>query len=157
MRTLLLGMGNPIAMDDAVGLRLARHLGERLARPGFDVVDDCAVGGLEILPVIEGYERLVVLDAIKTRGGVPGEWYHFTADRLAETLHLTNVHDTNFATALALGRRLGMALPRDGEIHVFAVEIKEDLELSERMSPELEAAWPQYAGEILAAVAELLA
>ena len=156
MRTLLLGMGNPIATDDAVGLRLARFLGERLARPGLDVVDDCSVGGLELLPLIEGYERIVVTDAIRTRGGVPADWYRFTAARLTETCHLSNVHDANFATALALGRRLGMALPADDEIHVFAVEIKEDRVISDQMTPELEEAWPRYAAEILSEVEALL-
>jgi hydrogenase maturation protease len=156
MRTLLLGMGNPIATDDAVGLRLARFLGERLAGPGLDVVDDCSVGGLELLPLLEGYQRVVVTDAIRTRGGIPASWYRFTAARLTETCHLSNVHDANFATALALGRRLGMALPPDDEIHVFAVEIKEDRVISDQMTPELEGAWTCYSAEILAEVEALL-
>ena len=46
-------------------------------------------------------------------GGTPGTWYRFDAGALRETMNLTNVHDTNFATALELGRRLGMRVPAD--------------------------------------------
>ena len=55
-------------------------------------------------------------------------------------MNLSNVHDTNFATALQLGRADGHALPRDDDIHVFAVEIADNLTFSETLTPELEAA-----------------
>jgi hydrogenase maturation protease len=106
------------------------------------------VGGLNLLDLLEGYGRLIVVDSIKTRGGIPGSWYRFTAERLRETMNLTNVHDTNFATTLELGRRLGMALPPDSENHIFAVEILDNLIFSERMTDELEKAYPVYSEEI---------
>ena len=76
VKTLLLGMGNPILCDDAVGIRLAGAVAERLGpRPGLDVVEECSVGGLNLLEVIAGYDRVVVLDSIMTGDGVPGTWY----------------------------------------------------------------------------------
>ena len=127
-RALLLGMGNPILSDDAIGIRLAERLAKRLmTRPGehakgdLDVVPECTVGGLNLLDVIAGYECVIVIDSIKTAGGVVGSWYRFDATDLRSTMNLRNVHDTNFATALQLGREMGMVLPRDDAIHVFAV------------------------------------
>jgi hydrogenase maturation protease len=141
-RTLLLGMGNPILSDDAVGVRLAHDLGIALrGTPGLEVVPECSAGGLALLDLIAGYDRVVVVDSIKTRGGHPGDWYRFTAASLRETMNLRNVHDANFATALALGRRLGHLLPPDEEIHVFAVEIEENAEFSESLSPALERSY----------------
>ena len=32
MKTLILGLGNPILRDDSVGLRVVRKLGERMAK-----------------------------------------------------------------------------------------------------------------------------
>ena len=73
MKTLLLGMGNPILSDDAVGVRLAADIGDRLlGRPASTVRADCSVGGLELLDVLAGYARVIVLDSIRTAGGVPG-------------------------------------------------------------------------------------
>ena len=152
-RTLLLGMGNPILSDDAVGVRLARDLGAALAgTPGLEVVPECSAGGLALLELLHGYDRVVVVDSIKTRGGRPGDWYRFTAAALRETMNLRNVHDANFATALALGRRLGHPLPADEEIHVLAVEIEENREFSESLSPALERA---YAGVLAGMLDEL--
>lgn len=134
--TTIIGMGNPILSDDAVGVRLARDVNLALCgRPDVDVVEECSVGGLNLLEFLEGYEQAVVLDAIHTRGGKPGTCYRFTATALRETAHLCNVHDANFATALAFGRTLGLQLPADQDIHVFAVEIVDDSTFGTDLTP----------------------
>jgi hydrogenase maturation protease len=157
VKTLLLGMGNPILRDDAVGIRLATDIGRRLGPvPDLDVVAECAVGGLELLRIIRGYARLIVFDSIKTRGGIPGAWYRFAASDLQPTMNLTNVHDTNFATALELGRRSGLAVPSPEAIHIFAVEILDNLTFDEQMTPVLEQAYPEYASAIFAEVQAIL-
>lgn len=157
-RTLLVGMGNPILSDDAVGIRLAGALATRLGpRPGLDVLAECCVGGLNLVDVIAGYDRVVVIDSIMTGGGTPGTWYRFDARALRDTLNLRNVHDTNFATALELGRTMGTHLPTDDEIHVFAVEVADTATFSETMTPPLEAAFPELVEEIGAEVEALLA
>ena len=158
MKTLLVGMGNPILCDDAVGVRLARDFCKGLGHiHDLDVVPECSVGGLNLLDLFQGYERVIILDSFHTRDGVPGNWYGFTAAALRETIHLTNIHDANFATALELGRSMGMALPSLSNILIFGVEIKENLLFSERMTPELEQSYPQYSSEILAEISQLLA
>ena len=158
MKTLLLGMGNPILSDDAIGPRLAVDFARRLAGfPGLTVRPDCSVGGLELLEVLAGYARAIVIDAIQTVGGMPGRWHAFDARALRETLHLTNVHDANFATALELGWRLGMPLPPASRIHIFAVEVKDIVTFSEQMTPVLEEHFPTLADAIFAEVHRLLA
>ncbi|MBM3146518.1 MAG: hydrogenase maturation protease [Actinobacteria bacterium] len=156
-RTLLIGMGNPILCDDAIGVRLAGDLGRRLRTDfGVDVMDECSVGGLNLLDVVAGYDRLIILDSIKTAGGVPGTWYRFTARSLRETMNLNNVHDLNFATTLELGRRMGLRVPHDDDIHIFAVEVDDNITFSEQMSSVLEEAYPDLALEIEGEVAALL-
>ncbi len=153
MRTLVLGLGNPVVQDDSVGIRLARDLHDRLGdRPGVEWVPECTSGGLDLLEQLAGFDRVVVLDAIRTRGGHPGDWYRFTAVDLRETRHLSSVHDANFATAIELGRRLGLALPPDDEIHVFAVEIEANDTFSEELSASVAAAYAAVVDEIGAAV-----
>jgi len=150
-------MGNPVLADDAVGIRLARDLERALAdTPGLVVEPECCVGGLNLLDVLEGYERVVVVDSIRTEGGVPGTLYRFTAASLRDTLHLSNVHDVNFATALELGRRMGVPLPPDEEIHIFAVEIADNLTLSESLTDAVAAAYPECLAAILSEVRAIL-
>jgi hydrogenase maturation protease len=153
---LVIGMGNPYLRDDAVGIRLARHLRQSLApRPGLAWEVECCLGGLGVLDLVEGRDRVVLLDSIKA-GGAPGDWYRFDGRALRETMNLAGVHDANLATALELGRRLGLRVPPDEEVHVFAVEVEDNLTFGERMSDALEERFPEYAGQIRAEVESLL-
>jgi hydrogenase maturation protease len=157
IKTILVGMGNPYLSDDAVGIRLVRDFSRRLGSvPNLDVVEDCSVGGLNFLDLLEGFGRLIVVDSIRTQGGIPGCWYRFTAERLRETMNCSNVHDANFATALELGRRMGMAIPLERETHIFAVEILDNLTFSERLTDDLEKKYPAYSEEIFSELRSLI-
>ena len=157
IRTVVLGMGNPILTDDSVGVRLAGDVRASLSDcPLLDVVPECSVGGLNLLDYLAGYDQAVVLDAIHTTGGQPGDCYYFTAVDLRDTTNLSNVHDANFATALTLGRNLGMRLPRDQDIHVFAVEVEDDLTFGTELTPTLQRAYPGCLKMVLDGLEELL-
>ena len=69
---LVLGLGNPILGDDAVGIFVAREI-KRLAGERTGVtVKEASVGGFDLLDLLEGYRGAVIIDAIKTAGGRPG-------------------------------------------------------------------------------------
>jgi hydrogenase maturation protease len=157
VKTLLVGMGNRYLSDDAVGIRLVRDFSRRLGRmPNLDIIEECSAGGLNLLDLLEGFQRLIVVDSIRTIGGVPGRWYRFTAERLRETMNLSNVHDANFATALELGRHMGMTIPPERETHIFAVEILDNLTFSERLTDDLERTYPAYSEEIFRELRSLI-
>jgi hypothetical protein len=63
-------------------------------------------------------------------------------------MNLNNIHDVNFATALELGRRMGMVVPSEEEIHIFAVEVLDLITFSESMTPQLESAYPVFSEAI---------
>ena len=158
---LLLGLGNPILGDDAIGLRLASMVAERLSASGpladLEVVDDCSTGGLELLELLAGRKRIVLVDSIVTGKAAPGTLHRFTADALPPTRHLAGPHDADLATALALGRRLGMELPPDEAIAIFAVEIEPAYEFGWTLTPELQRTAPAIADAIARNVREALA
>jgi hydrogenase maturation protease len=157
LRTLVIGMGNPILCDDAVGIRLAMDLEPELAPiPDLDMIADCSVGGLNLVDLAAGYDRLIVFDSIKSEGSRPGTWMTMTGETFRETMNLTNVHDANFTVALELGRHMGMHLPSPNQVHIFAVEILDNQTFSETMSPPLEAAYPFFRAEIRRSVLALL-
>jgi len=157
VKTLLLGMGNPILRDDAIGCRLARdYAARRGPRPDIDVIPECCVGGLNLLDVVAGNDRLVVFDAIRTPGATPGTWCAFGAGALRETVHLSSIHDANFATALELGRRMGARIPAEDQCHIFAVEVEDVTTFDEAMTPLLEGRYPVLSQEIFDRVDALL-
>ncbi len=51
MKTVVLGLGNPILTDDSVGLKVARAVQERVVDPDVSVIEACT-GGLEVLDLL---------------------------------------------------------------------------------------------------------
>ena len=144
-KTLLLGLGNSILKDDAVGLRVVRALGERLTQEEVHV-EESSFANIDLLNFISAYDRLIIVDSIKTEGGKPGDLYRMDLDDLHSTLHLSCPHDINLATALELGKRLGMHIP--GEIGIYAIEVEDNQTFSESCSPLVEEAIPRIIEEI---------
>lgn len=144
-KTLLLGLGNPILKDDAVGLRVVRALGEGMARDKVDV-QESSFANIDLLDFVGAYDRLIIVDSIKTEGGKPGDLYRLNLDDFRSTLHLGCPHDINLATALELGKRLGIHIPR--EIAIYAIEVEDDQTFCEICSPLVEEAIPRIVDEI---------
>lgn len=134
---MVLGLGNPILSDDGVGLQVVRQLKAKFDKPDLDFMES-STAGLDLLDLITGYDRLIIIDAIKTEGGKAGQIYKLNLEELSPTYHLASPHDINLATALELGRRLGMALPQ--EIVIFAIEVADVTTFSEKCTPITEAA-----------------
>ncbi len=147
-RTLIIGLGNPLLRDDAVGLHVARQVRAALAgRDDAEVVEE-SCGGLRLMERMVGYDRAILIDAI--RGDrAPGTV--LTLDpREVHTQHSASAHDVNLPTALALGRRTGARLPSDDQLRIIAIEVEDVENFGEEMTPAVEAAIPRAAAQVLA-------
>ncbi len=108
---------------------------------------EASVAGLDFLDVLAGYDRTIIVDAIQTREGKTGEIYRLKPDSLTATCHASSPHDVNFATALELGKRLGLALPQ--QIIIFGIEVEDVLSFSEECTPAVMAAIPDCVNMII--------
>jgi hydrogenase maturation protease len=100
----VLGVGNSIMADDGVGLEL---LGALQARPrdGVNYVDG-AVGGMELVPVVQDSTRLLILDAVA--GTVPGTVVRLRGDQVPRMLATKlSPHQVGLLDVLAASRLLG--------------------------------------------------
>ena len=131
---LILGIGNDILTDDAIGPKIVKRLQEDLSHDNISFLT-AAAGGLEILEMIKNYKQVVIIDAIKTKGGIPGAVYYLTPDNFEETLHISSFHDVSFLTALELAKKLEISIP--SRIDIIAVEIVEDLTFSNEFSEDI--------------------
>jgi hydrogenase maturation protease len=154
MKTLVLGLGNPILTDDGVGIHVVRALAADgcwdQPLPAYVHVTEASVGGLRLLDVLAGVDRAILVDAIQTPGGQPGEIYHLGLHDLRSTLHSGSTHDLTLPGALALGRRLEIALPPEEAITIVAIEAEDVLTFSEGCTPAVEAALPRAVDAVLA-------
>lgn len=139
MKTLILGLGNSILTDDGVGPQVAKELEGRLDHQEVTVMEG-SLGGLNLLDFLAGYDRAIIIDAIETVGGKAGQIYRLDVAALDATRHAASPHDVNFATALELGKKLDLALPR--KIDIFAIEVADTSTFGEKCTPEVQEAIP---------------
>jgi hydrogenase maturation protease len=154
MKTLVVGLGNPILTDDGVGVRVAYEVEKRLPPEAQSTtfITEASVGGLRLMEMMIGYDRAIVVDAlIGQNGGTSGKVQRLTlADlrALSPTQHSASAHDTTLITALDSGREMGLHLPQ--EIVIYAITVANVLDFSEEMTPEVAAVVPQVATAVLA-------
>jgi hydrogenase maturation protease len=141
-----LGLGNPIVSDDSVGFRVIEQLKARFDKPGLTFVESSA-SGLRLLEVITGYDKLIIIDAIQTKDGQAGEIYRFTPGDFVDTCHSTSPHSVNLVTAIELGKKLGEPLPQ--QIVIFAIEVADVANFSDRCTPKVEKAIPLAMGMVV--------
>jgi hydrogenase maturation protease len=146
MKTLVLGLGNPILSDDGVGIQVVHEVANQLSNPQVTAAETSAAG-LSLLDSIVGYDKVIIIDAIQTKEGQVGQIYRMGTEDFSLTRHLSSPHQINLATALELGKMLNLAVPQ--EIAVFAVEAMDITSFSERCTPEVEKAIPEVVKMVL--------
>lgn len=81
MSILVLGIGNLIMSDDGVGIRIVRQLAAGYRFPGGVALIEGETVGIDLLPTLEGVNRLLLVDAVET-GGDPGAIVRLAADQI---------------------------------------------------------------------------
>jgi len=148
VKTLVLGMGNTILCDDGVGIYVVQEAARCCQRDDVDFAD-ASVGGMRLLDVIAGYDRIIMVDAIKTSEGQPGDVHRLHPGDLP-TLHSGSTHDLSLIGALALGRGMGMQLPADEDFAIIAIEVEEVWTFGETCTPAVAEAIPRAVEAVLA-------
>ena len=144
-KILVLGIGTEILKDDGIGPRIINELKDKPEFSGITFAN-LSLGGLDILEFIQGYDVVIFVDAIKTAGGVPGTVYSYQLSDFKETLHLTNLHDVSFLTAIKLGEQIGYKIPK--RIEIKAIEIVEDRVFGEEFTWQLKEKFTSILKEI---------
>jgi hydrogenase maturation protease len=106
---LILGLGNPLRGDDGIGPCLIEELNRRELPKGV-IALDAGTEGLDLLQVLEGWERAITVDAADV-GRELGQFVRFTSKdaRLIESADGFSLHDAGLTEALAVA--VGQPLP----------------------------------------------
>jgi hydrogenase maturation protease len=136
-KILILGIGNLILRDEGVGVHAVRELEGRKLPSHVEVID----GGtslMELLPIIQEAERIIVIDALRG-GGEPGTLYRvFPDDLMAETERPLSLHQVGLLEVLGMARQLG----GDPQVVIIGVEPKE-ISWGMELTPEVGAKLPR--------------
>ncbi len=149
MKTLVIGLGNPILTDDAAGILTARRVAEALPADADVDVLELSVGGIALMEHMVGYERVILIDALWTPPDQAGQVLVFPAGDLSETLNARSTHDADLPTALRIGRALGAPLPDAAQIQIVAITANRVLDFCETPTPAVAGAIPTAAAAVL--------
>lgn len=147
-RTLVLGLGNDLLADDAIGLRVVREARRCSPKSESLCFSETAEMGLALLDLTSGFERVIIVDAIQSAAAPAGFVHELQLEDL-RCLPTFSPHFLGIPEVLALGRELGFPMPQ--RVKIFAVEVADPFTVSTQMTPAVEAALPGIVEIILAA------
>ena len=147
MRTLVLGLGNELAADDAVGVLVARRVREQVADAA-DVVESSA-SGMALIEIFAGYDRAVVVDSIRTGHNPPGTITELGLEEVGAVI-APSLHHAGLPEMAAVADRLGLRFPF--ETRVLAVEVLDPYTLGGALSAPVAAAIDELARRVRAQV-----
>jgi hydrogenase maturation protease len=171
MKTLIVGLGNPILGDDGVGWRVAEEVSAQSGIPLGDAplpglsprslapvtIERYSLAGLSLMERLIEYDRVIIIDSLNTGQYKQGEVITFTLDEMADLTygHSASAHDVSLKNALKMGRSMGEALPDDNQVHIVAIEAQHIYDFKEELTPEIAAAVPVATHKVLDLIEEL--
>jgi hydrogenase maturation protease len=153
LRTLLLYLGNPIVGDDRIGLAVGAQLAAELSGLPDLTAREFSGSPLDLVTAIEGYDRLVLIDAVAAGESV-GTVRLFDEQELIAHRADAYPHGLNLPEAWALARRLGTPLP--AQLLLIGIEVQPVQRFREGLSPELEERLPKIFAEARRLLLEIL-
>jgi hydrogenase maturation protease len=141
--TLVLGLGNDIVGDDAVGPLVARSLRPELE--GLADVVESSASGLALLEVLDGHDRAVVVDSVVTGRFPPGTIVEMGLDEVGDVV-APSVHQAGLPELAAVAGRLGLTFPT--RTRVLAVEVVDPWTVGAGMSEPVAAAMDEVVARV---------
>lgn len=131
MSILVLGLGNLLMSDDALGSRAVAELEKRYLFPESVELLDGGTLGLDLLPRLEGIERLLVIDALQM-GAAPGQLFRLEGAEVPRAFaNKLSVHQMGLQDLLAVAELQGY-LP--GQLVVWGAQ-SESVAMALEMTP----------------------
>ena len=142
MKTLLIGLGNPILGDDGVGWKVVGQVQNQLAPDAGVVVEYLSLGGISLMEHMIGYQRVILVDAFISDGTI-GSVFAYKLDEIPNysAFHVSSAHDMTLQSAIELGKWMGAVLP--DEIMVVGIATLRIVDFGEELSPTIADAIPR--------------
>ena len=151
-RTVILGLGNPIVSDDAVGLHVVeavrRLIGEPL--PAHLEIRESQRAGFELVELLSGFDRAILVDCLELLDPVPGRVRRLFLEDVSGSVRLVGVHEVTVGHAFNLGRLAGVPMPE--EVEIYAVEGLDMRTIAEQLTPAVAEVVEPLAREIASSI-----
>jgi len=148
---LVLGLGNPLCQDDGVGvMAVTRLLQDWSPGPGVRVMEGGTLG-LWLLPLLESYRTVLLVDAIRGDGD-PGTLVRIDGEEVARAAaHRLSVHQVGVGDLMDAAQLRGTLPPR----LILLGVVPEAVSLGLGLSPRVDRALPLLIQQVVDACTEL--
>lgn len=149
MKTRVICLGNETLRDDGVAISVAEELRRRAGEGNgaLDVVES-AVAGYDLLELLDGWDRVIFVEAVQLADRKPGEVVRLDPLDSSRQLRLCSLREATIAEVLAAGAKLGRSMPSD--LVLLGVQGEDLCSFGSELSPLVAEAVPRVADQVLA-------
>jgi hydrogenase maturation protease len=151
-KMLVLALGNDLMGDDAAGLEAARELKKEFGNE-IDIFE-VASAGFMLLDVMEGYEKVLLLDTVLSSNGTRGNVRELTKEDLSKKF-TNSPHYVGLPELIELAGRLDINFPKT--IKALVMEINESGIIRFGLNPDIQEKIPVLVKQASAIINQWLA
>ncbi|MHA1200034.1 MAG: hydrogenase maturation protease [Candidatus Heimdallarchaeaceae archaeon] len=147
MKSLIIGLGNPIVGDDGIGIKVMEHIKDKKNLPmNTDVLADVSMAGLSLVERFRGYDKVILIDSIQTGHNPIGNVVQLRPEEFSLTLHTSDYHNMDLITALEFSKKMYDDVPKD--IKIIGIEIIKPNEFSDKLSSHLRSRFENITNQV---------
>lgn len=145
MKTLVIGLGSTIAGDDGIGIYIARRLKSKIKDKNINIIETY-YSGLKLIDLIYGYDKVVIIDALKNGNTKLGEVELFDIENEEFKKTSTMLHNQNFVSNFRSLRQIQPEMPKDFKI--IGVNVDNINCFNENLSSRLKKKLPEIERQV---------
>ncbi len=137
LKTLIIGIGNPLCSDDITGIKAANMLYKRVKDIANVSFYEAVGRRFDLLVTIIDYEKVIIIDSIQTQNGKIGQLYQIDYQNLPTTIN-PYFHSMGIFDQIKVGREMNLFLP--DKISIYGIEVRDPFTFGEHLTEGLEEA-----------------
>lgn len=135
MEILVLGIGNNIKKDDAIGLKIVEKIKPKIRTKKAEIDFKTSISGrILLIDEIEDYDKVFLIDSIKTDNGEIGDWYSLNPEDIEKESGFFASHNINLGMMKEIGETMGQNMP---QIKIIAIEVENPFEFGENLTKKV--------------------
>lgn len=136
MKTAIMGFGNPVRSDDAIGIYVIEQLKKEFKDDPNISIFDMGTAAFEILFNLKGHDKIILVDAVINSNEPVGSVFKVPAEEVLKAPEedpMVFLHSIKWNQALSYAKKiLRDEYPEDIEVYLIAIEnTKLEVELSD--------------------------
>lgn len=155
MKTLLLGLGNNLRGDDAIGLEVVEYIRSLNQVSNQVNIEATLASGIHLLSYFPNYERVCIVDSVQVEDHQVGRLWKTSPEKLrGDGFCMRVTHGIGIHSLVEIIRKIGYENPREVLLFLIGIQKMNDYfyQCDDNLSSTLRGVIPHASKEILATI-----